>query len=220
MRHPAASLAGLLICLTLLLTTSPVSATPVAARESTILVLGDSLSAAYGIAVDAGWVQLLASHLQTAPVNSSDAETRYRVVNASISGETTGGALARLPALLAKFTPHIVIIELGGNDGLQGHPIPRLRDNLAALVQQSQRAGARVLLTGMRIPPNYGKRYTDQFYESYALTAQRFNVPMVPFLLEGVATRQELMQDDGIHPKASAQSIILDNVLPQLEPLL
>lgn len=195
----------------------PAAATATASSR-TILVVGDSLSAAYGIAVEDGWVSLLATALREGAAGSDS--KRYRVVNASISGETTGGALARLPGLLTEYQPTVVVIELGGNDGLQGHPVAGIRHNLAQLVQLSQQAGARVLLLGIHIPPNYGSRYTQQFYASYELTAQKFDIPLVPFLLERVATHPELMQADGIHPRAAAQPTMLDNVLPTLQKLL
>lgn len=190
----------LLLCL--------LSTAPMASAE-TVLILGDSISAAYGIPHEQGWVALLQRKLAGGTV-----------VNASISGETTDGALARLPGLLAKQKPDVVVVELGGNDGLRGFQIPRLRDNLAQLVQLSQDAGARVLLVGMKIPPNYGMRYTSDFYESYTLTAKKFGVPLVPFMLDGVATRPELMQDDRLHPRAEGQQRLLDNVWPYLQPLL
>lgn len=180
-----------------------------AAAPHTVLVLGDSISAAYGIPRESGWVALLQRRL--------DGST---VVNASISGETTEGALARLPALLAKQKPDVVVVELGGNDGLRGFQIQRFRDNLAQLVQLSQQAGARVLLVGMKIPPNYGLRYTSDFYESYTLTAKKFGVPLVPFILDGVATDPELMQEDRLHPRAEGQQKLLENVWPHLQPLL
>jgi len=180
-----------------------------AAQTHTILVLGDSISAAYGIPRESGWVALLQRKL----AGSS-------VINASISGETTQGALARLPALLDKQRPDIVVVELGGNDGLRGFQIQHFRDNLAQLVQLSQKAGARVLLIGIRIPPNYGPRYTSDFYESYALTAKKFSVPLVPFILDGVAAQPELMQEDRLHPRAEGQQQLLDNVWPYLKPLL
>jgi acyl-CoA thioesterase-1 len=183
-------------------------ATP-AQASSTILVLGDSLSAAYGMRVDEGWVALLQQRLPD-----------HRIVNASISGETTDGGVNRLPALLKKHRPDIVIIELGGNDGLRGFQIQRIRDNLAALVGMSREAGAQVLLLGMKIPPNYGLRYTREFHDSFAQTAKRFDIPLLPFLLDGIATRAELMQEDRIHPNAKAQPHMLDNVWPYLEPLI
>ena len=179
------------------------------AETRTVLVLGDSLSAAYGIPRERGWVTLLQQKL-----------TNFNVVNAGISGDTTDGGVARLPALLQKHQPAIVIIELGGNDGLRGFQIQRIRDNLSQLTQLSQRAGAKVLLVGMKIPPNYGLRYTSDFYASYVDIAKKFSVPLVPFLLEGVAAHPDLIQDDGIHPRAEAQAKLLDNVLPHLQPLL
>lgn len=180
-----------------------------AAFAQTVLVLGDSISAAYGIERDSGWVALLQEKLPA-----------HTVVNASISGETTEGGRNRLPALLTKHKPAIVIVELGGNDGLRGFQIRRIRDNLEQLVAQSQAAGARVLLAAIKIPPNYGPRYTAEFYESFRLTAKRFDIPLVPFILDGIATHPELMQDDGLHPTAEAQPRLLANVWPHLQPLL
>ena len=175
----------------------------------TILVLGDSLSAAYGIPRKRGWVALLQQRLP----NSN-------VVNAGISGDTTDGGLARLPALLQKYKPDIAIIELGANDGLRGFQIQRTRDNFAQLITLCQRANAKVLLVGMKIPPNYGLRYTSDFYETYTLAAKQFNVPLVPFLLDGVATNPELIQADGLHPRAEAQPKILNTVWKYLQPML
>ena len=190
----------------------PAEATP-RAGAGTVLVLGDSLSAAFGIERQAGWVSLLEDHLlQHSP--------SWQVVNASISGETTGGGLARLPQLLEQHHPAVVVIELGGNDGLRGFPIGTIRDNLDRMVSLSTEAGAEVLLVGMRIPPNYGSRYTTQFHDSFHEVAQQHDVPLLPFLLDGVATRAELMQQDGIHPRAEAQPLILQNVLPHLKRLL
>lgn len=183
------------------------------------MVLGDSISAAYGIDVDAGWVRLLERHLQS-DGNNGDSEANYRVINASISGETTAGALVRLPALLRQHRPVIIIVELGANDGLRGFPIAEFRDNLDRLVKLSQQSGARVLIAGMHIPPNYGGRYTRLFYDSYTITAHKFNVSLIPFLLEEIAIYPELMQADGLHPTADAQQRILQNVLPHLKPLL
>jgi acyl-CoA thioesterase I len=174
-----------------------------------LLVLGDSLSAAYGIPRERGWVALLQQKLPN-----------FHVVNAGISGDTTDGGVARLPTLLQKHQPAIVIVELGGNDGLRGFQIQRMRDNLAQLVELCQKANAKVLLIGMKIPPNYGLRYTSDFYANYTDTAKKYSVPLVPFLLDGVATRPELIQDDGIHPRAEAQQKLLDNVWPYLQPLL
>jgi len=184
-----------------------------AAGKPVILVLGDSLSAGYGIPVDQGWVARLQQRL--------DAEGYgYTVVNASVSGETTAGGLERLPRALAKHAPAVVIIELGGNDGLRGLPVAELRANLEALVAASRKAGAKALLAAIRMPPNYGPQYTEKFYAVYEQLAREQKVPWVPFFLEGVALREDLFQDDGIHPDLEAQPILLDNVWPVLEPLL
>ena len=202
-----------LILISLLLAASSYAEPSSTDRQHTLLVLGDSLSAAYGIDTEQGWVNLLQLRLK-------DDKPNYRVVNASISGETTTGALARLPKLLKKYNPSIVIIELGGNDGLRGFPIPQLRQNLNKLVALSQAADAKVLLAGIRIPPNYGKRYTELFFDSYNLSATKYNVPLVPFLLEGIATQPTLMQADRVHPTSEAQPQILQNVLPYLKAIL
>jgi acyl-CoA thioesterase I len=185
------------------------------AATQTILILGDSLSAAYGIPRASGWVALLQQKLA-----SEQKLTSVNVVNASISGETTDGGLARLPALLQQHQPTIVVIELGANDGLRGFQIRRLRNNLEQLIQLSQSNGAKVLLTGIKIPPNYGLRYTSDFYESYTLLAAQYKIPLVPFLLDGVATHPELMQADGLHPRAEAQQKILNTIWPYLRKLL
>ncbi|RTR07160.1 arylesterase [Halomonas nitroreducens] len=181
-----------------------------AAERPVLLVMGDSLSAAYGIERQAGWVQLLAARL----------EGEARVVNASISGETTRGGATRLPALLRQHAPEIVLLELGGNDGLRGLPPAQMRANLAAMIEASRAAGAEVLLLGIDIPPNYGPAYREAFTGVYRGLADRYGVPLVPFLLQGVALEQELMQADGIHPTAEAQPVMLDNVWPALAPLL
>lgn len=179
------------------------------AASHTVLVLGDSLSAAYGIPRERGWVALLQQKL-----------TNFNVVNAGISGDTTDGGVARLPVLLQKHQPAIVIIELGANDGLRGFQIQRIRDNLAQMIQLSQQTKAKVLLVGIKIPPNYGLRYTSDFYAIYTDTAKKFSVPLVPFILDGVATHPDLLLDDGIHPNAAAQPKLLNNVWPHLQPLL
>lgn len=183
------------------------------ALAGSLLVVGDSLSAAYGIAVEQGWVSLLERQLE-------DRGSEVRVINASISGETSSGGRARLPALLEQHEPDVVVIELGGNDGLRGFPIQRLRSNLQEMIELSQRHGAQVLLTGMQIPPNYGRRYTEQFSAVYTELADQYDIALVSFLLDSVALRAELMQADGIHPTAEAQRQILDNVWPLLQPLL
>jgi acyl-CoA thioesterase-1 len=182
------------------------------AKQPTVLVMGDSLSAGYGIQLEQSWVTLLQQEL----VKS----TQGKVVNASVSGETSGGGLARLPALLSKHKPDVVIIELGGNDGLRGQPINIMQDNLQAMITASQTVGADVLLAGMQIPPNYGPRYTKQFKETYVKLAEKNSISLVPFLLENVAAHSNLIQRDGIHPTAEAQPLILKNVLPVLLPLL
>jgi acyl-CoA thioesterase-1 len=183
------------------------------AEPPAILVLGDSLSAAYGIRLEQGWVSLLAGRLKASGYG-------YRVVNASSSGETTGGALARLPRALELHRPAVVIIELGGNDGLRGLPIAQVRSNLESLVELSRKAGARVMLVGMRIPPNYGPTYTTDFHRVFGEVAARLKVPLVPFFLDGIALDDDLMQEDGLHPTAAAQPRMLDQVWPVLTPLL
>ena len=185
--------------------------TPIGAK--TILVLGDSISAGYGIQRDQGWVALLEARVATLP-------DRHQVVNASISGDTTGGALARLPRALEIHKPAVVIIELGGNDGLRGYPVDRIEQNLDTMITLSKKAGATVLVLGMQIPPNYGERYTRAFYQVFSDAASRSGAVLVPFLLDGVATDAALMQADGIHPTAAAQPRLLDNVWPALDALL
>lgn len=184
-----------------------------AAPAPTILVLGDSLSAAYGIRLEQGWVSLLQDRLKAKGYG-------HRVVNASSSGETTGGALARLPRALEKHRPAIVIVELGGNDGLRGLPITEIRANFESLIRLSRGSGAHVLLIGMRIPPNYGPRYAEGFARMYVELAKKYKVPLVPFFMEKVALRSDLMQSDGLHPTAAAQPLLLDTVWPALRPLL
>ncbi len=191
----------------------PLSAANVLAVGPVVLVLGDSISAAYGIQREDGWVALLEKKLQAGP-------TRGRVVNASISGETTGGGLVRLPRALAEHTPDVVILELGGNDGLRGYPINRMRANLQRMIDLTKEAGAVPLLVGMQIPPNYGARYTASFRGTYASLAEENEIPLVPFLLEDVALKKGWMQSDGIHPTRDAQPAMLDAVWPKLSPLL
>jgi acyl-CoA thioesterase-1 len=192
---------------------SSAAVAPAAGAAPTILVLGDSLSAAYGMRLDQGWVALLQSRLRAQGYG-------HRVVNASSSGETTGGGLARLPRALQSHRPAIVVVELGGNDGLRGLPVAQVRRNLEGIIDQSQRAGARILLLGMRIPPNYGPTYARQFEQVYADLARERRIPSVPFLLRDVALDDSLMQQDGIHPTVRAQPKLLDAVWPRLEPLL
>ncbi|MCD6006548.1 arylesterase [Vreelandella alkaliphila] len=179
-------------------------------QRPTLLVMGDSLSAAYGIEQERGWVTLLAERL----------EGEAQVINASISGETTSGGAQRLANIIGQRQPDIVLLELGGNDGLRGLPPTQMRSNLASMIEQSQQAGADVLLLGIDIPPNYGQAYRDAFTGVFHSLADEYDVSLVPFLLEDVALNEQLMQDDGIHPTAEAQPIILDNVWPALEPLL
>ena len=178
-----------------------------------ILVLGDSLSAGYGLRPEQGWVALLQQRLRSAGYG-------HRVVNASSSGETTGGALARLPRALDRHRPAVVVIELGGNDGLRGYPTRAMRDNLKKMVELSLAEDREVLLVGMQIPPNYGPRYTRAFFDVYADVAEETGVPLVPFLLEKVALTPGLMQADGIHPTAEAQPLLLETLWHYLEPLL
>jgi len=187
---------------------------PVARAEPpTVLVLGDSLSAAYGIRLEQGWVALLQGRLKSKGYG-------HRVVNASASGETTGGALARLPRALERHRPAVVVIELGGNDGLRGLPIADVRANFESLIRLSRDAGASVLLVGMRIPPNYGAAYTKAFHDLFGELAAKHRLRLVPFFLDGIALDDSLMLEDGLHPNAAAQPRLLEMVWPQLEPLL
>ena len=186
---------------------------PIPAETPTLLVLGDSLSAAYGIPAERGWVSLLQRRL-------AERGFPHRVVNASISGDTTGGGLSRLPAALERDRPAIVILELGANDGLRGQPIMAMAANLSRLIELGQKAGARVLLAEMRIPPNYGPSYTQKFQATFGQLAKHYDIPLIPFLLDGVAGDTALIQDDGLHPRAEAQGRILDNVWAVLEPVL
>ncbi len=178
-----------------------------------MLVLGDSLSAAFGIRSDDGWVNLMRERLQQSP-------TPRAVVNASISGETTAGGLARLPKLLEEHEPAVVVVELGANDALRGLPLSAPRENLARIISLSEQAGARVLLLGIEIPVNYGPQYRDGLRAMYRDLATDFNLPFVPFLLDGVALDDELMQADGLHPTARAQPKLLENVWPALDAVL
>lgn len=177
----------------------------------TILVLGDSISAAYGMDKAEGWVNLLNNRLSE---NAVDA----KVINASISGETTQGGLARLPQAMNRHQPNIVIIELGGNDGLRGYPLKRIRQNLTSLVSIAKENGAEVILAGMKIPPNYGKRYVTGFHGLYRQVAEEQNIHLVPFLLEGITPSD--IQNDGIHPKATVQTLLLNNMWPVLQSIL
>lgn len=184
-----------------------------AAPQKSILVYGDSLSSAYGFAQARGWVALLGERLKRE-------QPDYIVVNESISGETSAGGLARINAALARHQPAIVVLELGGNDGLRGLPILQMKQNLAAMIERSQKAGARVLLVGMKMPPNYGPVYTQAFEDSYRELAKRHKTALVPYLLEGIGDRQELFQPDRIHPTEAAQPLILAHIWKGLRPLL
>lgn len=183
------------------------------ARAPHILVMGDSLSAAYGMDRHDGWVALLGERL-------ADAGYPHRIVNASVSGETTVGGLRRLPAQLARHQPALVIVELGANDGLRGQPIAVMRDNLSAMVRTARDAGARVLILGMRIPTNYGAAYAEAFHDAFAAVADDLDVARVQFFLEPIALDESAFQDDGIHPSAAAQPALLDHVWPTIRGLL
>ncbi|HUX73454.1 MAG TPA: arylesterase [Steroidobacteraceae bacterium] len=189
------------------------AAAAAAHAASTILVFGDSISAGHGIPIEKGWVALLQRKLDTEGYG-------YRVVNASVSGETTAGGLSRLPRALALHHPRIVILELGANDGLRALPIAAMRANLGKMARLARAAGAPVLLLGMRIPPNYGPEYTEQFRFAYLDLAKKRKLPLVPFLLNGVALTPALMQADGLHPNERGQARLLANVWPVLKPLL
>jgi acyl-CoA thioesterase-1 len=189
-------------------------ATPASlAPDFRLMVLGDSLSASYGIAQQSGWVAQLAERLQQQgyPV---------QVINAAISGDTTAGGRSRLGAALAKHQPDLLLLELGGNDGLQGLPVNAMQQNLTNMIDQAYAAGADVLLLGIKVPPNYGRRYTQAFEQVFVDVAKEKNVPLVPFILQDVANHTALMQGDGIHPTADAQRQILENIWPTLVPLL
>ncbi len=180
----------------------------------TILVLGDSISAGYGIDIERGWVSLLQEKLK------AEKYDHYKVVNASISGNTTGDGLSRLPKLLEEYSPTIVIVELGGNDGLRGYPVKLMEKNLQTMINLSQQQNAKVVLAGIEIPPNYGTRYTALFRKTFQKVASANTVDYIPFILEGIALNPELMQRDGIHPTEQAQPKLLDNIWGTLLPLL
>lgn len=187
---------------------------PFAVSAKTILVVGDSLSAGYGINPEQGWVALLQKRLD------QDDPKQHKVINASVSGETTSGALARLPKLLQTYKPQVMIVELGGNDALRGQPPQLIRANLEKLVQQGQAAQAKVVLFGMKIPPNYGTAYSQAFENNYKVVSQKYKVKLLPFFLEGVADNKTLMQKDQIHPNAKAQSILLKTAYPYVKGAL
>lgn len=177
-----------------------------------ILIMGDSLSAGYGIDIQQGWVSLLQKKLAE--------NNAVEIINASVSGETSSGGKARLPALLNEHKPDIVILELGGNDGLRGQPLKLLENNLQTMIDASKNSGAKVILAGMQIPPNYGPRYSTEFKALYEKLAGKNQSGLIPFLLEGIGGKAELMQRDGIHPTAEAQQIIVENALPEIQKYL
>ena len=189
------------------------STAPAGKPAPVLLVLGDSLSAEYGLQRDSGWVKLLEARMR-------EQHYAYDITNASISGETTSGGLSRIDELLARVKPSIVIVELGGNDALRGLPLATTEQNLAALVTRSQKAHATVQLVGMMIPPNYGKAYADRFAAMYVATARKYGTALTPFFFAGFEDRADLFQPDRIHPTAAAQSRLLDNLWPALLPLL
>ena len=186
---------------------------PMAALAKSIVVLGDSISAGYGMDASQGWVNLLQQKFNR--------EQKAHVIsNESISGDTTAGGLARIDQALARHKPDIMLLELGANDGLRGLSPVEMKNNLIEMVRRSEKAGAKVMLLGMKIPPNYGKRYIEMFYNIYPQIADELKVPLVPFILEDVAAKPEFMQIDGLHPNALAQPIIADKIAAYLEPLL
>lgn len=189
------------------------TATAAESGQPTILVYGDSLSAAYRMPQAQGWVSLLQQRLQAQGYP-------HNVVNASVSGETTSGGVSRLPITLRQHQPDLVLLELGANDGLRGLPLAQMRANLEAMIKTTRNAGAEVVLLGIMIPPNYGSKYTQEFSRSYNELARQYDLPLVDFLLEGVAGKPELTLDDGLHPSAAAQPKILDNVWQVLAPEL
>jgi acyl-CoA thioesterase-1 len=184
-----------------------------AASGPTVLIIGDSLSAGYGIDIDQSWTTLLQDRLENQGYE-------YTVVNASISGDTTEGGASRISGALDNFAPSVVILELGGNDGLRGIPPARMKDNLTSIIEASRANGASVVILGIRIPTNYGKRYTTAFESVYRDLATQMDVLWVEFFMDGIAMNMELMQDDGIHPNAEAQSILLDNAWPAISEAL
>lgn len=201
------------IVLVLLLAVATMATASATAAEKTILVLGDSLSAGFGIPRERSWPSLLEQRLQ------SD-HAAYRVANLSISGETTAGGMSRLPEALRQYRPAVVVIALGANDGLRGLPLEAMRANLDTMIGASQEAGARVVLVGMRLPPNFGPAYVSRFAATFSELSRRRKTPLVPFLLDGFADRPEAFQADGLHPTAAFQPAILDNIWPALKPLL
>ncbi|KGQ19616.1 Arylesterase [Lysobacter dokdonensis DS-58] len=213
MRGVARVFASLLVCLAVIapLHAAAPAKTPVAQR--TVLVMGDSLSAAYGLSASQGWVALTAGRI-------AKEKPGWKVVNASITGETTAGGAARIAAELKRVQPKLVVIALGGNDGLRGLPLPQTKANLERMIKAAQASGAQVLLLGMRIPPNYGREYTQGFEGNYTALSKQYKVPLVPFLLEPIAKDRANFQDDNIHPVASAQPKLRDHVWKALGPML
>ncbi|KAB0654129.1 arylesterase [Acinetobacter bohemicus] len=187
---------------------------PAVVSAKTIMIVGDSISAAYGMQAEQGWVYLLQKRLD------QQYPKKHKVVNASVSGETSSGAVARLPKLLKTYKPQIVVIELGGNDGLRGQSPLLIQKNLANLIQQSQQAKATVVVLGMKIPPNYGTAYSQAFEKNYTIVSQQYQVKLMPFFLTGVAGNKNLMQSDLVHPNAKAQSILLNNAYPYIKGAL
>ena len=187
---------------------------PFVVSAKTIMIVGDSLSAGYGIQPQQGWVHLLQKRLE------QQYPKQHKVVNASVSGETTSGALARLPKLLQTHRPDVVVIELGGNDGLRGQPPQMIQKNLANLIQHSQKAKAQVVIFGMKMPPNYGSAYSKAFENNYKVVSQQYKVKLLPFFMEGIAGNKQLMQKDLIHPNAKAQPILLNNAYPYIKGAL
>ncbi len=187
---------------------------PAVVSAKTIMIVGDSISAAYGMQAEQGWVYLLQKRLD------QQYPKKHKVVNASVSGETSSGAVARLPKLLKTYKPQIVVIELGGNDGLRGQSPLLIQKNLANLIQQSQQAKAAVVILGMKIPPNYGTAYSQAFEKNYSIVSQQYKVKLMPFFLTGVAGNKNLMQSDLVHPNAKAQSILLNNAYPYIKGAL
>ncbi|MTI63526.1 arylesterase [Methylophaga sp.] len=183
------------------------------ASASTLLVMGDSLSAAHNMRPEAGWVSLLENQL-------SETHPEVKVINASVSGETTQGGLARFDKLLSEHQPRWVILELGANDALRGYPLQQTTQNLKTMVEQAHQINAKVLLVGNQIPLNYGKRYTEMFFNLYKNLAAEYQLAYVPFMLKGVALNKSLMQDDGLHPNKDGQPVVLQNIYPQLQTLL
>lgn len=189
------------------------AAVPQGSTPRTVLVVGDSLSAEYGIKRGTGWVPLLSARI-------SEQYPKFQVVNASISGDTTSGGVARLPALLRQHAPAVVVLELGANDALRGLPLNMTEQNLRTMAQAARKADAEVLIVGMQIPPNYGRDYAQRFAAVFSNVAKNENAQLVPFLMEGIATNRAMFQADGIHPNEDAQPQLLDNVWPALRPML